>query len=327
MPKHEWLSIVKYWTEGGTGPVWFLQDPRRTDLALIDPRSRIVRKAYRWPFSSREFLAGIRPDEIDWIEMRDPGWFAAEGWDLTPETAGVSRLDKRSLDQGPIHAWVHRREGPATVMIGGRHLGQAGDPPVQFTMTIDQRVIDSWMVAPASSFFMRFVPVPAGALMGPGRWARLEVAATTSAGVSRVNAAIEQFDLQAPDVPILGFDQGWYEPEYNPTQGRMWRWSSGRAVARVSVAADLTLEVSGESPLRYFDRAPHVIVRAGDQILRREEPTGDFTWRITVPRQALELARGEIAIETDLTFRPVERGENNDPRSLGLRIYRFAIVP
>jgi hypothetical protein len=326
-PKHEWLSLVKYWTEGGSGPAWFLEDPRRTDLALIDPRSRVVRKAYRWPFSSREFLSGIRPNEIDWIEMRNPGWFAAEGWDLTPETAGVARLDKRSLDQGPIVAWVRRRDGPVTMMIGGRHLGRPADPPLQFTISIDHRVVETWEVLPTAPFFMRFVPVAAGVLTGAGTWGRLEVAATTEAGASRVNAAIEQFDLQAPDIPIVGFDAGWYEPEYNPAQGRMWRWASGRAVARISVAADVTLEISGQSPLGDFDKPPHVVVRAGDAVLHRAEPNDDFTWRITVPRQALALSKGLITMETDLTFRPLDRGENQDPRSLGLRIYRFGLVP
>jgi hypothetical protein len=327
VPKHEWLSLVKYWIDGGTGPAWFLEDPRRTDLALVDPRSRVVRKAYRWPFSSREFLSGIRPNEIDWVEMREPGWFAAEGWDLTPETAGVARLDKRSLDHGPIAAWVRRRDGPVTMMIGGRHLGKAGDPVVHFIVSIDGRSVETWDVPPTSPFFMRFASLPSGVLAGAGRFARLEVAATTSDGVARVNAAIEQFDLQAPDVPILGFDAGWYEPEYNPSQGRMWRWAGARAEARLSVAADVTLEIAGESPLRYFGKPPHVVVRVGDTVVHRDEPRDDFTWRVAISRQALELARGIVTIETDETYRPVDRGENQDPRSLGLRVYRCRIVP
>ncbi len=325
-PKHEWLSLVKYWTGGGAGPAWFLQDPRRTDLALIDPRSRVVRKAYRWPFASREFLAGIRPDEIDWIEMRDPGWFAAEGWDLTPETAGVTRLDQRSLDHGPITAWVKRRDGPAAMMIGGRHLGPPGDPPVRFAVSVDGHLVDQWEVAPASPFFVRFAQLPAGSLAGAGRWARLEIAAATSPGLGGVNAAIEQFDLQAPDLPMLGFSTGWYEPEYNPAQGRAWRWASGRAEARVSVAADLTLELSGESPLRYFSKSSHIVVRAGDRVLIQDDPKDDFTWRVEVTRQDLEQANGIVTITTDQSYRPVDRGENMDPRSLGVKIFSCRIV-
>jgi twitching motility protein PilT len=43
---------------------WFLADPRRTDLALIDPRGRVV-TPFRWPFNGRTYTGGSRPDEID----------------------------------------------------------------------------------------------------------------------------------------------------------------------------------------------------------------------------------------------------------------------
>ena len=38
--QYEWLGPVEYWKDGGTGPIWFFADPRRTDLALIDPQAR-----------------------------------------------------------------------------------------------------------------------------------------------------------------------------------------------------------------------------------------------------------------------------------------------
>ena len=326
-PKHEWLSLVKYWTGGGREPAWFLEDPRRTDLALVDPRARRTRGAYRWPFTSVEFLSGIRPDEVNWIEMREPGWFAAEGWDLTPETAGVARLDGRSLDRGPIVAWVRRRDEPAVVMIGGRHLGRPGDPAAVFSAAIDGREAERWQVPASPQFFLRFVHLPAGALAGPSRFAKLEVALSAAPGQPHVPAAIEQFDLQPPGVPMLGFDQGWYEPEYNPAAGRLWRWTSPSATARLSIAADVSLTVSGESPLRYFDTAPHVVVRAGDDVLYRAQPAADFTWTIKVSRQSLERSGGTVTIETDRSFRPADRGQGQDRRLLGLRVYRLAITP
>ena len=33
-PRREWLELARYWREGGTEPLWFLADPRRSDLAL-----------------------------------------------------------------------------------------------------------------------------------------------------------------------------------------------------------------------------------------------------------------------------------------------------
>ena len=39
-PRLEWLELVKYWKSGRAEPIWFLADPVRSDLALIDPMSR-----------------------------------------------------------------------------------------------------------------------------------------------------------------------------------------------------------------------------------------------------------------------------------------------
>ena len=39
-PRREWLELARYWREGHVEPLWFLADPRRTDLALVDPASR-----------------------------------------------------------------------------------------------------------------------------------------------------------------------------------------------------------------------------------------------------------------------------------------------
>jgi hypothetical protein len=64
--------------------------------------------------------------------------------------------------------------------------------------------------------------------------------------------AIEQFNLQSPDRVQYGFDEGWYEPEYNPRTALSWRWMSERAVVRVHHAGrDVALRLRGESPLPY----------------------------------------------------------------------------
>jgi MFS family permease len=39
-PRREWLELARHWRSGAAGPVWFLADSRRTDLALVDPRAR-----------------------------------------------------------------------------------------------------------------------------------------------------------------------------------------------------------------------------------------------------------------------------------------------
>ena len=83
-------------------------DPRRTDLALIDPQSRLDVTAIRWAPSSRPVFGGMRPAAVDWVRMPAPRWFAEEGWALTPETAGMARLMGRGPHLGPITARVRR---------------------------------------------------------------------------------------------------------------------------------------------------------------------------------------------------------------------------
>ena len=102
---HEWLAAADYWHHGGAAPVWFLAENQRSDLALVDPRSRSVRGGYEWGFDSRRFMRGARPSAVSWIEVPSPpGWFLDEGWALTPETAG-------RLAAGSRRARVRRRAG------------------------------------------------------------------------------------------------------------------------------------------------------------------------------------------------------------------------
>ena len=328
-PKHEWLELVKLWTSGGSGPVWFLADPKRTDLALIDPQSREIRAVHAWPFAAPIFLGGIRPDGVQLIRMRVPGWIAAEGWSLTPETTGLAKADRRGLEFGPIVAWVKRRAGDATLMIGGRHLGSGSGPTATVSVRIDGREIATWPVTAAGGFFLRFIPVPAGTLAGSPGYAKLEVAArveNTPAATGIV--AIEQFDVQDAGTVLRGFDAGWQEPEYNPATGLTWRWASARADIRTTVTdRDLEMTIVGESPLRYFPRASQVVVKAGARVLHTASVNADFAWTIRVPAAVIAASGGVITLESDQSYRPADRGQNQDRRSLALRIYAVDLRP
>jgi hypothetical protein len=327
-PKHEWLEVVKTWQSGARGPAWFLADPRRTDLALVDPRAQTVRGEYRWPFSSQVYLGGIRPNSLRWVVINEPGWFAGEGWHLTPETAGVARADGAGLGRGPIRAWIRPRDGAATMMIGGRHLGSGSGPEALVTVRIDGREIERWTVSPSEPSFLRFIPLAPGTLTSAERWCVLEVQATAHDGANAGVIAIDQFDLQAPDTPMLGFAEGWQEPEHAPLQGVSWRWASQKAVVRSSVTdRDVELQLVGESPRRYFDRPSRVRASAGDAQLLSAEAGNDFAWSFRVPAAALTSSGGAITIETDQFFRPADRGQGADQRALGLRIYLVTLKP
>ena len=119
---------------------------------------------------------------------------------------------------------------------------------------------------------------------------------------------------------------GWNELEYSDQMQRRWYWTTGRAETFVnSGGRDVTLTLAGESPLRYFDGAPNVTVRAGSQVLATAQPSSDFNLTVKVPAAALAAADGMITIETDRTFVPNERSGSPDRRTLGLRIFEMKV--
>lgn len=325
---YEWLELVNYWRQGGSAPVWFLGESGRTDLALIDPSARRLVGEYRLPFTNRFFMSGARPNAVSWYELVEPGWMVGEGWALTPETAGVAWRHARGPGIRPITAWILRRSEPAVMMIGGRNLGQPGEPDVRFEATLDGRSIGSWTVAPQPGFFLKTLELPAGALEGEGRYATLTVAARPSDGVIRqVNAAMEQFEIQSITRPVYGFDTGWYQLEFDPHARKLWRWTGPWAALRVHNAGrDLRLRLTGDSPLKYVDRVPTVTVRSGTHVLAQFSPDREFVWDVPVPAAALSSIQGEIIIESDVTFVPDDLMHNGDRRPLGLRIFDVSLT-
>ncbi len=330
---YEWLEMTRAWREGHDGETWFVADPRRTDLALVDQAHSRTRP-YRWPFNGSVYVGGARPDEMDWHILSEPGWFLERGWALTPETAGIAERDGHGPHRQPSLGWVRRRATEAVMMIGGRHLG--GDPPVPVNVQVnlDDRPIATMVVGPG--FFLDFVSVPAAALAGEGRYAKLTVSARLPDGGSgrpesqragtTPPVAIEQFNLQPPDRVQYGFDEGWYEPEYNPRTAQSWRWMSERAVVRVHpVDRAVVLRLAGESPLRYFAEAPRIRVSAGDRVLSEIAPTADFPMEVAIPADALAAADGRIVLTSDRGFVAGEREGTADRRRLAIRVYSLTV--
>ena len=103
-PQHEWLEAVKYWNGGGRAPLWFVVDPARASIDLVQHGDPV---RYRWPLPYPVLLSGVRPNEMDWYRVDRPEWYVGEGWSLTPEAAGVATADRRDLSIGPIEGWIH----------------------------------------------------------------------------------------------------------------------------------------------------------------------------------------------------------------------------
>ena len=318
-PRLEWLELVKYWKSGGTEPIWFLADPMRSDLALIDPASRHDSTEFRWPLVARPAFGGMRPSAVTWYRVPLPGWFAEEGWTLTAETGGMAALMGRGPYFGPTNAMVRRRPGAARLLIGGRNLASPNDPAAHFTLSIDGEVFQEWNAPPG--FFLKVFDLPAGRLAGTGTWATVAVASTPG----NIQTTLEQFDVQDAAATMWGYDQGWQEVEYSMALGP-WRWASDRATLRIAgPPRAVRIAMTIESPLRYFDDPPTVRARAGDRELARSTISGTGDWTFDVPADALAASGGAITIETDKTFVPAERNGGSDRRRLGLRVFAIRV--
>ena len=108
-------AVVNYWRGGGRAPIWFLADPTRTDLALIDPQSRRDVTRFRWKVDDRSVLSGTRPLAADWYRLNPPGWFARRrvGSDPGDRRDRAGRQDRRrsTADRRP---WCGGGPGPCT---------------------------------------------------------------------------------------------------------------------------------------------------------------------------------------------------------------------
>jgi len=246
------------------------------------------------------------------------------GWALTAEVAGVTARDGLGPHRKPSVAWIRARSEEATLIIGGRHLGAAGDPPVQIDLSLRGQPLETFEVKPG--FFSRRIALRPGLLADIG-YLPLEVASHAANGAKgTVPVGLEQFDVQSPGMPMIAVDEGWYEPEYNPRTSRSWRWTSETAVLWVRpIGRNVTLTISGESPLRYFDAAPAVLVSVGDREVARFNPSSDFVQSIVLPADALAVADGRVVMTSDKFFVPAERDRSQDQRHLALRIYSYSV--
>jgi hypothetical protein len=206
------------------------------------------------------------------------------------------------------------------MILGGESTGGES----QITLTIDDRLVDRWTVQPGAAFFKK-IRLDPGALASTSSFAKV-VASYRAADGTPGHVRLTQFTVEPDDSPFFVQAGGWNELEYSKQLQRRWRWTTGKATTFVnSGGRDLTLHISGESPLKYFDGAPHIVVRAGDQVLATQSPSSDFAFDVKLPGAALEAADGLVTIETDRTFVPNERSGVADKRMLGLRIFDFEI--
>jgi hypothetical protein len=319
----EWLAPIEYWRRGGREPVWFLADPRRTDLELYDPRSVSEISEYAWSGAGFSALGGTRPAGAAWYRLRPPAWMVDEGWSLTPEAGGRVHAEGGGPHRGPILADVKRHTAPVVILVGGYYLGDPQGPASTITLDIDGHTVDRWTHdhRSAGPAFLHITRLESGMPAGHEDYAQLRLTVTAAGAGQPGELAIRQFDVQPTSGTMHGFGKGWYEDEFDPAQNRRWRWTSDRAQLFVLAGTGATLRLRGESPLRYFGAAPLVRVAAGDLKLAEFRPDTDFDWSIEIPAGALPEGGGTVTLSLDRVYLPGKAEGTADTRRLGLRIF------
>lgn len=323
-------SLVDQWRAGLEGPVWFLADVGRMDLEAFDPRTTRVTGHFERRNRVRRLIGGVRLDSFRWVTIEKPTWMLGDGWSLNPEMGGMTTADGATPTSRPAEAFILRDRAPGLrVLVGGRHVGGPRAPAVRLSVSLDGRWLDSWVVDRSRPAFVRWMTLPPASAEG-GPYATLTIAAEPAApGFEALPAglvSLEQFDA-APDHDVMfAFDRGWFEREADVNRGVSWRWASDSATLDVrSPESDLLVELSGESPLRYFETAPVVRLLAGEREVARFTPSGDFRESLLVPAQAVADSGGRLTVRTDRAFVPAEKDESPDRRRLALRLFRVRV--
>lgn len=320
----EVLEVVDHWRTGATDPMWFLANPARRDLAMIDARARTLHARYRWHPDTRTLVALARPADVDaWI-IQPPRWMLGRGWAVTPEIGGVTSALGLGPHRAPAPVYLRRDAAPLRVVIGGRHLGADGSEPVTLVAELDGREVARWTASSSRRDFQQHIDLPAGVPPGEGVYATLAVRVESDHRTPPIG--LEFFDAATAADVLWTFDAGWHEPEQEPASGLGWRWME--QVSSIHVVAppgDLTLTISGESPVRYFGRGTDLVVRAGTVEIARRTLASDFTEVMTVPAAALGAASGRITFEAGESYVPADR-QGADRRQLALRIFEITLT-
>lgn len=145
-------------------------------------------------------------------------------------------------------------------------------------------------------------------------------------------SAVGSFEaLPADQLPLVVYDEGWYDPESAPggSPGESWRWCQREARC--------ALEVPGRPCSLYLEaQAPVALLRAAQEVSLELDGTLLATLEFSNAERSARkvplpdgLTRGkdfvELVIRMERTVLPAELGASGDDRELGLKVHRLAV--
>jgi hypothetical protein len=169
-------------------------------------------------------------------------------------------------------------------------------------------------------------------LYSPSSGERLPMTGQTR-GQRSYDVASFEMRLQSDNLFVI-FRDGWHATEVTgESTGLEWQWS--RKDATLSFAnpkRDVELFLQLDQPVAAFSTPQQVDIRVGTDVVDTFSlPTGQIELRrIKLPAARLGTADTvELTISVDRTFVPATLPalKNNDPRELGIRVFRAFVQP
>jgi hypothetical protein len=295
----EWREMNTYWLEGGVEPVWFLRNPDRRSLDLVDPEALKETSRWEWPAQLRRLLSGSRPTQVDLVRIERPRWFVGSGY-----------VD--SGEAGTFEAVAHE---PSVVFVRGDidelmllSVRSRGAGPLR--VLLGNRVAAEWNVSGTSGLPVRVTPASE-----PRQYVPLRLEA--GHGLEIVGIATLPADRN-----LLTPVRGLFDVEPDET-GEVYRWiSQDSAFLAIRSGAPARLTLRGRIPVQYYDVPPRelrVTVDDGEPDVRALE-ANRFTLEFALP-ETVPGAMTRISLHVSDGFSPDEVLGNGDTRQLSLMIY------
>jgi len=119
-----------------------------------------------------------------------------------------------------------------------------GAPAAHLVLTMDDRVIEQWDVAPGETLFKKMM-LPAGALGGTSTFKRLMVGYANPDGTPG-KVRLTQFAVEPSDALFFIQHAGWNEIEYSKELQRRWRWTTATSSTFINSGwRDISVSIAG----------------------------------------------------------------------------------
>ena len=311
-PGQSMRRLATYWLEGGTKPVLFLADPRRTDLESIDRRAIRSLGSWSWPFKDAVFLAGGRPNRAELLQISPARFFAGEGFLLSLE-AGLLQEQSKRIER---RAWLKPLATDSFLILAGEPTA----PAAQHTLEV--------AVAGARLFTAGGgEPLLRGQLLvsraGDAGYAALEVRTSRGGAPEGAPFVLNGLDYGPVTEPGFAHGHGWFYPERDE-RALAFRWASAHARSLIHVPpGGARLVIEGQAPLEYLGGGGSLWLSI-DGVRRSSVRLDQARFRIETPLEPGAPFR-EVLLESDQAFVPDKLQFNGDRRRLSVRVYSFRL--